>query len=88
MQRGKGVLFRPRSRKEGKIYRPARRVTLVAKVASAFFIMRTYGHLWDQIISFENLYCSFLEAKRHKRFDLPVLDFAARLEENLVDIAK
>lgn len=58
----------------------------MANVASAFFVMKTYGHLWERIVSFENLYQSFLEAKRYKRFDPPVLDFASRLEENLVDI--
>lgn len=44
---------------------------------------KSYGDLWPQIVSFENLLRGFNEARKGKRYQLEVLRFSDRLEENI-----
>lgn len=48
--------------------------------------MKRYGHLYEQIYDFENLYQAYLEARKSKRYREDVLKFSANLEENLIEI--
>jgi RNA-directed DNA polymerase len=45
--------------------------------------MRTFKHLFEQIITFENLYQAWRNAARGKRGKVEVADFEFNLEENL-----
>lgn len=47
---------------------------------------KTLKDIWQRIISFENLVAAWEEAKRGKRFHLPVLKFGSSVEENLFGI--
>src|SRR5690625_2431506 len=47
---------------------------------------RTTGNLFDQIISFDNLYAAYLEARKRKRQHSDVALFGANLEENLLNL--
>lgn len=47
-------------------------------------IPKTFGNLWSQVVSFENLYSAFTEARRGKRYVSEVLRYEANLEENLI----
>lgn len=47
---------------------------------------RSYGNLWPQITSWENLLHAYLDARTDKRFRDDVLRFTANLEENLANI--
>lgn len=47
---------------------------------------KSYGGLWQQVVSFENLLSGFHEARKSKRYKYEVLRFADRLEENLFKI--
>ena len=49
-------------------------------------IPKTFGSLWSQVVSFENLYSAFAEARRGKRYVSEVLRYEANLEENLIDL--
>ena len=42
--------------------------------------------LWPTITSFENLYRAYRNASRGKRFRREVLEYAAKLEENLIEV--
>ena len=46
--------------------------------------MKTFGHFYDEICSFENLHRAYLKARRGKRYALDCLRFSAHLEENLL----
>lgn len=48
--------------------------------------MKRYGHIYEQIYDFENLYLAYLEARKGKRYRDEVLEFSANLEENLIEI--
>lgn len=45
---------------------------------------RTYNNLYPQIYDFERLYYAYLKARRNKRYRHEVLEFTARLEEELI----
>ena len=45
---------------------------------------KTFNSIWEKIISFENLYYAYKQARRSKRFQSEVLEFSFRLEENLI----
>lgn len=45
---------------------------------------KTYGRLWMQITSFENLYLAFMDARKKKTEKPEVMRFQTRLEENLI----
>ncbi|MFW5988633.1 MAG: reverse transcriptase domain-containing protein, partial [Desulfosudaceae bacterium] len=47
---------------------------------------KTTGDLWQQVISWETLYNSYLEARKGHKFKQEVLDFGSSLEENLTNI--
>lgn len=47
---------------------------------------KTTNDLWPRIISFDNLYQAFLEAKRGKRYRRDVMRYAINVEENLVNL--
>ncbi|MFP4066212.1 MAG: reverse transcriptase domain-containing protein [Spirochaetaceae bacterium] len=47
---------------------------------------QTHTHLWPQVIDWENLHRSYIEAQRGKRYSPDSLDFAAHLEDNLFEI--
>lgn len=47
---------------------------------------KTYKHLYQEIISFENLYLAFKDARRLKSEKPEVLEFSYRAEERLWDI--
>lgn len=47
---------------------------------------KTYDNLWDEIISFENLYKAYKEASKNKRYYQEVMIFSRDLEENLIII--
>lgn len=47
---------------------------------------KRYGQLFEQIVTFDNLYNAYLKARRNKRYRGEVLKFTARLEENLIQI--
>jgi len=46
--------------------------------------MKRFKHLYPLIYSFDNLYVAYLKARRSRRYDVEVLRFAARLEEELI----
>ena len=48
--------------------------------------MKTYKSLYEKIYDFENLYQSYLCARKHKRYREEVLVFTANLEANLISI--
>jgi retron-type reverse transcriptase len=45
---------------------------------------KSFSHLWEKIIDFENLYHAFREASTGKRYRWESLQFKANLEENLI----
>lgn len=47
---------------------------------------KTYNNLWERVIDYENLHKAFLKARKGKRFQIDVLRFSERLEENLINI--
>lgn len=47
---------------------------------------KTTNNLWADLVTFENLYAAFEEARRGKRYREDVMRFAASLEENLVNL--
>lgn len=47
---------------------------------------KTYSNLYPKIYDFENLYQSYLKARKGKRYQSDVLKFTANLEENLIGI--
>lgn len=47
---------------------------------------KTHPGLWDKIISWDNLFAAYEEARRGKRYSAEVLRFAATTEEGLADI--
>ncbi|NDY73998.1 hypothetical protein DO021_19725 [Desulfobacter hydrogenophilus] len=47
---------------------------------------KTYNNLWEKVVEYENLHKAFLAARKGKRYQLDVLNFSERLEENLIDI--
>ncbi len=49
-------------------------------------IPQSYGHLFEQICTFNNLYQAYLKARRNKRYRDEVLAFSRNLEENLLTI--
>lgn len=48
--------------------------------------MKRFGHLFEQITDYENLYIAYLNASKNKRFRNEVLEFSNNLEENLIEI--
>lgn len=46
----------------------------------------TASGLWDRVISFENLYAAYIEARRGKRERTAVMHFTANVEENLINL--
>jgi len=50
------------------------------------FFMKTYNNIWDEIISFENIYSAYRRAAKCKYYRPEVLEFSANLEENLYQI--
>ena len=50
------------------------------------FIMKTYNNIWDEIISFENIYAAYRRAAKCKYYRPEVLQFTQNLEENLIEI--
>lgn len=47
---------------------------------------RTVGNLFDEIVSFDNLYAAYLDARKGRRKKPDVARFGANLEENLINI--
>jgi len=47
---------------------------------------KTYNNLWQKIITWENLYTGYTNARKNKRFRPEVLEFSAAREENLINI--
>jgi len=47
---------------------------------------KSYGNLWSQIVSFENLLRGYNEARKGKRYQFEVLRFSDCLEENIFRI--
>ncbi len=46
----------------------------------------SFGDLWGRVISFENLFAAFVEARRRKRYVSDVLRYEANLEERLIEL--
>ncbi|KAA0257235.1 alpha/beta hydrolase [Deferribacter autotrophicus] len=47
---------------------------------------KSVNGLWEEIVSFENLFAAYKEARRGKRYRNEVLQFGYNLEENLINI--
>ncbi|NYT80865.1 alpha/beta hydrolase [Alcaligenaceae bacterium] len=47
---------------------------------------KTVGNLYGQVIDFDNIWQSYLAARRGKRYRMEVAKFSANLEENLINI--
>jgi retron-type reverse transcriptase len=47
---------------------------------------KSFSHLWERIIDFENLYHAFREASSGKRYRWESLQFKVNLEENLINL--
>jgi retron-type reverse transcriptase len=45
---------------------------------------KSYDHLWEQVVDFENLYHAYLTAGKGKRYRWEILTFKQNLEENLI----
>lgn len=45
----------------------------------------THNNLWDQIVTFENLFEGYKAATRHKRFRESSLKYRQHLEENIIN---
>lgn len=86
-KREKGALLLPETE---KINHPWRQVAPmkanVARGISYGIMPKTYGNLWPHITSWDNLYAAYVEARRGKRTQGPVLQFGSNLEENLFNI--
>ena len=50
--------------------------------------MKTVKNIFEKIYSFENLYYSFLKARRGKRYRDYAVDFEKNIEENLLNLAE
>jgi RNA-directed DNA polymerase len=48
--------------------------------------MKRHGHLWIDVIDFDNLYWAAHKAQRGKRYRDNVLAFNANLESNLLEL--
>lgn len=46
---------------------------------------KTYNNLFDQVVDFDNLWQSYLAARKGKRYHTEVGKYTARLEHNLID---
>lgn len=51
-----------------------------------FVMPKTYNNLFNKIISYENLYLAYLDAKKHKKLKAEVLEFGINAESKLMDI--
>lgn len=58
----------------------------VAPILKKVIMSKTYNNLWKEIITWGNIYNSFLKAKKGKKYSNTVLRFQKNLEENLIDI--
>jgi len=47
---------------------------------------KTYNNLWNEIISFQNIYYAYTKARKDKRFHDEVLQFRNKLEENIITL--
>lgn len=47
---------------------------------------KTVGNLYDQVIDFDNIWQSYLAARKGKRYRVDAMRFASNLEENLIHI--
>ena len=47
---------------------------------------KTRGGLWDEVVSFDNLYAAFREARKGHIYKPEVLSFQSNLEENLIKL--
>ena len=47
--------------------------------------MEKHSHVFQQFVSYENMYDGYLLARRNKRYKGAVLEYSAHLEENLID---
>ncbi|MCD6346229.1 MAG: group II intron reverse transcriptase domain-containing protein [Bacteroidales bacterium] len=68
-----------------------RQVSLIAERGTALKkrmnnMPKTYNNLWSKITDWDNLYRSFLAAKKGKRYKPGTLRFCAHLEENITNI--
>ena len=50
------------------------------------YSMKRYGHLWEQLVSFENIVLAFRRAIRGKGYRPYALHFISNLEHNLIEI--
>jgi len=58
-----------------------------ANVAGSVFSMpKTHRHLWPDMISWDNLFAAYREARRGKRYRREVAEFSEHLEENLITL--
>jgi len=51
-------------------------------------VAHTYRNLYGSIISFDNLYRSYLDARKAKRYRAEVLQYTRHLESNLINLSK
>lgn len=47
---------------------------------------KTVGNLFERVVSYDNLYAAYLDARKGKRQQAEVARFSANLEENLLNI--
>ena len=47
---------------------------------------KTFNHLWESVIDWDNLLFSYMQARKGKRYSEEVLRFTEQLEENLINI--
>jgi len=50
------------------------------------FIVKTYKNLYPELITFENLYLAYRQARKGKRSKAPVADFELNYEPNLLNL--
>ena len=48
--------------------------------------MKRIGNLFEKIYDYENLYASYLEARKGKRYRTEVMEFSANLDGNLIEL--
>ena len=46
--------------------------------------MKRFGHLYEKVYAFDNLYGAYLKARKNKRYRREVLKYTSNLEENLI----
>jgi len=46
--------------------------------------LKRFGYLYEKVYDFENLYISYLQARKSKRYQREVLKYTTNLEENLI----